>query len=108
MSKLTASDLPRERAKVRNRQRGRPSDSEVERVIAAQDDRGAWVEDGRLRYHGGGDDTRQIIDSQTFIKNLDTLSRSEWLARLTDAAEKAADEGDYEMSIVGLGMRLSF
>ena len=58
-----------------NARAGRPSDSEVQRIVAAQDDRGAWVEDGRLQYHGSGDDTRRIIDSRTFIKNLDALSR---------------------------------
>ncbi|WP_052685297.1 non-ribosomal peptide synthetase [Lentzea aerocolonigenes] len=31
--------------------------------------------------------------------HLDTLNRSAWLARLTDAAEKAADEGDFQLSI---------
>ncbi len=54
--------------------RQRPGDQSVAAVIAALDERGAWVEDGRLRYHGGGDDTRRIIDSGTFIRNLTILS----------------------------------
>jgi PelA/Pel-15E family pectate lyase len=43
-------------------------------VLAALDDRGAWVEDGRLRFHGGNDPTRRIISCQTFIDNVETLS----------------------------------
>ena len=44
-------------------------------VIDALDDRGAWVEDGRLRYHGEDDDTRRVISSQSFVDNLKTLAR---------------------------------
>lgn len=54
---------------------GRPSDSEVRAVIQTLDSRGAWVEDGKLRYHGKNDATRRVIDSSTFVKNVDTLSR---------------------------------
>ena len=43
-------------------------------VIGAMDDRGAWVENGRLRYQGAEDDTRRIIDCQTFITNLRILA----------------------------------
>jgi hypothetical protein len=75
LSKLSAADLSKEREKLRNRNRGKPSEAEVQRVIAALDDRGAWVEDGKLSYHGKNDDTRRIIDSRTFVKNLDVLSR---------------------------------
>ena len=42
------------------------------------DDRGAWVESGRLRYHGADDPTRSVIRSKTFIKNLTTLAN--WIA----------------------------
>lgn len=44
-------------------------------VIAALDERGAWVEDGRLRYHGDDDPTRRVIDLQTFAENLLALAR---------------------------------
>lgn len=57
---------------------GKPSPSleaETRKVIAALDARGAWVEDGTLKYHGKGDSTRRVITSETFIKNLRTLSR---------------------------------
>lgn len=51
---------------------------DVRKLVAAQDDRGAWVESGRLKYHGSQDDTRQVISSDTFIRNLDRIS--EYLA----------------------------
>lgn len=44
-------------------------------VVDAMDSRGAWVEDGRLRYHGDDDDTRHVIESRTFIRNLVALAR---------------------------------
>lgn len=50
-------------------------EAQVRQLVEALDERGAWVEAGRLRYHGEADDTRQVIDSSTFIKNLGTLSR---------------------------------
>ncbi len=53
----------------------RPSDDQVRSVIKSLDSRGAWVESGSLKYHGKNDDTRRVIDSETFVKNLDVLSR---------------------------------
>jgi hypothetical protein len=47
----------------------------IQAIIDSLDERGAWVEDGKLRYHGGSDDTRRVIDSTTFIRNLNLLSR---------------------------------
>lgn len=46
----------------------------AQEVIDAMDDRGAWLEDGRLRAH---DDFKgkQIISTQTFIANVETLGR---------------------------------
>jgi hypothetical protein len=52
-----------------------PSAGAVRQVIGGLDERGAWVEDGRLRYHGESDDTSRVIACETFIRNLDTLSR---------------------------------
>ncbi|QDU36907.1 Pectic acid lyase [Maioricimonas rarisocia] len=43
-------------------------------VIDALNSQGAWVEEGRLRYHGEDDDTRQIISSETFAENIVTLA----------------------------------
>ncbi|HUW62648.1 MAG TPA: exo-alpha-sialidase [Candidatus Bathyarchaeia archaeon] len=47
---------------------------EAKAVIGALDARGAWVEQGRLRYHGEDDPAREVIDSQTFIHNVETLA----------------------------------
>jgi PelA/Pel-15E family pectate lyase len=47
---------------------------QARRTIAALDQRGAWVEDGRLSTSGTDDDTRRIIDTRTFIKNLSVLA----------------------------------
>ena len=43
-------------------------------AVHAMDDRGAWVENGRLRYHGDDDPARKIISCRTFIQHVDTLS----------------------------------
>jgi Pectic acid lyase len=52
----------------------RPSDAQVRSVIESLDDRGAWVENGSLRYHKHTS-VKQVITSETFIRNLDVLSR---------------------------------
>lgn len=44
-------------------------------VIAALDSRGAWVEKGKLRNFGDDDDTKEVIATSTFIKNVETLAR---------------------------------
>jgi len=41
-------------------------------VVAAMDSRGAWVTAGSLKYAGK---TKRVIDSRTFIKNVETLAR---------------------------------
>ncbi len=46
----------------------------VREIIAAQDQRGAWVEKGQLKYYGKNNSTDRVISSATFAKNLDTLS----------------------------------
>lgn len=43
-------------------------------AVDALDDRGAWVEQGRLKYHGDDDPTTEIIDCATFIRNVRTLA----------------------------------
>ena len=50
---------------------------EVLAVIEGLDSRGAWVEPGRLQYHGDDDPTDKVIRSATFIKNLSVLAS--WL-----------------------------
>nr|ABX10635.1 secreted pectate lyase family protein [uncultured planctomycete 3FN] len=52
-------------------------------AVAAMDKRGAWVLQGRLKYHGPDDDTTQVIDTKTFIRH--TTALAEYLS-----ASKAA------------------
>ncbi len=52
----------------------RDSRRKVVAVSSTPSTTGAWVETGRLRYHGKGDDTRRVIESQTFIRNVRVLS----------------------------------
>ena len=57
---------------------GAPSPSltkETRQAIESLDARGAWVEDGTLKYHGKHDPTRRVITSERFTKNLKALSR---------------------------------
>lgn len=49
-----------------------PSDAKVREVLAAMDERGAWVERGTLKYHKVDG---LIISCETFIKNVEQLSR---------------------------------
>ena len=44
-------------------------------AIAGLDTRGAWVEDGKLNDADPDGKVKRIISTQTFIKNIDTLSR---------------------------------
>ncbi|HIG31061.1 MAG TPA: polysaccharide lyase, partial [Verrucomicrobiales bacterium] len=44
-------------------------------AIDIMDSRGAWVEMGKLRYHGSDDKTREIIDTRTVVKNILTLAQ---------------------------------
>jgi PelA/Pel-15E family pectate lyase len=72
---------PEELAKLREVRRLTPPrnpkslESQVRELIDALDERGAWVEDGRLRYHGDDDDTRRIISSRTFCQRLTRLAQ---------------------------------
>lgn len=72
---------PEDLARMRDRKPsppGKPSPRQIEdarRVLAALDDQGRWVEEGRLKYHGQDDPTRRVIDCQTFVKNVRVLCR---------------------------------
>ena len=44
-------------------------------VVRQLDERGAWVETNRLKYHGKDDPSREIVNCRTFIQNVDTLSK---------------------------------
>jgi hypothetical protein len=61
----------------RSKTPGKASKSQIARaraVIAALDEQGRWVEEGRLRYQGDDDSTRWAIDCRTFISNVGVLS----------------------------------
>ena len=76
LAKLSEEDLARRRHRKPEVPRVTQSlEDQVRTVIAALDKRGAWVEEGNLRYHGNGDDTTRVIDSATFAKSVDLLSR---------------------------------
>lgn len=76
LKSLSAGELARRRESRFGVRRGRPSSSEIAAVIQQLDGRGAWVESGRLRYHGGGDPTRDVIETATFIRNVTLLSQA--------------------------------
>lgn len=57
-------------------------DKQAQALIQALDHRGAWVEAGRLKYHGDDDPSKEVIRSSSFSKNLQVLA--DWLA--ADAA----------------------
>ncbi|NIA13405.1 MAG: polysaccharide lyase [Nitrospiraceae bacterium] len=48
--------------------------AEAARIVAALDARGAWVTDGRLKYHGDDDPAMRIIDCAVFARNVRALS----------------------------------
>jgi hypothetical protein len=76
LSQLTGEQLAAIRQPAKEQLRVTPKlETQVRETIAALDERGTWVEDGRLRYHGKADDTRRVIESTTFIKNIGLLSQ---------------------------------
>lgn len=52
-----------------------PSPQEVRKIMDAMDERGAWVEEGRLRYWGDDDPTTCVIDPRTFAENTVILAQ---------------------------------
>jgi len=50
------------------------SASQAKRLIESMDERGAWVDEERLRYFGKTDRTTHIIDCATFVRNLPRLA----------------------------------
>lgn len=53
------------------------SDIQVNEILQAMDDRGAWVEEGKLSYYPKSDPTQLVISSTTFIRNATILA--DWL-----------------------------
>lgn len=56
-------------------QRQAPSAAAVQAIVDALDERGAWVEPGRLKYVKKVPAEQPMIRSETFIENLEKLSR---------------------------------
>jgi hypothetical protein len=76
LAQLTPEQLAQRREPRADRPTVMPAlEAEVRSLLAALDERGAWVENGRMRYHGPDNDVRRVINSATFIRNLGTLSR---------------------------------
>jgi len=67
-------DLPPIRIDAPPPKRTEKLDREVTAIVSTLDERGAWVEDGRLRYHGADDPTRRVIRSATFARNIRILA----------------------------------
>jgi hypothetical protein len=44
-------------------------------AIDSLDQRGAWVEPGKLQSYGDDDPTKRIIDTRTFVKHVEALSK---------------------------------
>ena len=69
---LSPEELKREAKPVKHRVG--PSEAQVKAVLDAQDRRGRWVESGRLRSQGPDDPTRRVVESRTFVRNVELLS----------------------------------
>ena len=48
--------------------------ADTKAVLAALDTQGRWVEEGKLRYQGANDPATRVIETRTFIRNVNTLS----------------------------------
>jgi len=77
-----------ETPRVRPPGRSSAKNREVTKILAEIDSRGAWVEAGKLRYHGKQDSTREVIKTSTFCSNI--LALSGWLGN-EDSHESVAD-----------------
>lgn len=73
---LAKPEPPRAGSDIRIK-RTKAMDTKVMAILNDLDSRGAWVESGRLRYHGPDDTTTQVIRSDTFVSNL--MSLATWL-----------------------------
>lgn len=51
-----------------------PPAEEIRRIVEALDERGAWVEEGTLRYHPPGVGVTRVITSETFMRNVRALA----------------------------------
>jgi len=82
--KMSPEDL--EKSRKRSPVKVTPGlEAKVRETIDALDDRGRWVEDGRLEYHGPDDTTTRVISCATFADNVGVLSK--YLAAVREAGE---------------------
>ena len=77
-----------EAPRVRPPDRSSAKNREVAQILAQIDSRGAWVEAGKLKYHGKKDPTREVIKTSRFCSNILTLSG--WLGN-EDSNKSVAD-----------------
>ncbi len=75
LAAMSPEQLTELRRPSADRPQAKALEAQVRKAVAAMDERGAWVEEGRLRYHGADDDTRRVIQSATFIRNIALLAR---------------------------------
>jgi hypothetical protein len=47
----------------------------AQEAVDALDSRGAWVEQGKMRYHGSDDRTREVLEMRTFAQRLVVLAQ---------------------------------
>jgi hypothetical protein len=73
LAKMSANELTNAVARVPKPKVNEALRAEVRAIIAAQDARGRWVEDGTLRHHGN--ERTRVIRTATFNQNIETLSR---------------------------------
>jgi hypothetical protein len=73
LSKQTEAELAKSLQSSSTTRVARPNDKLVKDCISSLDERGAWVEQDRLIYHKT--EVMPVIKSETFIHNLDILSR---------------------------------
>ncbi len=72
--KTNPSELNR-KSSPRTYRMSRSLAEQARQAIDSLDARGAWVEDGSMRALGPDDKTRRVIDTRTFIRNVETLSK---------------------------------
>jgi hypothetical protein len=67
-------DQLRPKPSTTTRKASRSQTARARAAIAALDDQGRWVKEGRLHHQGDDDPTRRVIDCSTFIGNVGILS----------------------------------
>jgi hypothetical protein len=72
---LSDKQLESRRQAKRDDSDSRPTAAQVAQIVRTMDERGAWVDSGKLRYHKGLDHVNQVIRSETFIRNIGILSQ---------------------------------